>query len=571
MNRHPRRWQATGAIAGAVAAATLLAAGCGGGSSGSRHTGRTSTSGHRGGTLNVLLQNEPETYDPARVYGAVTMDVDRLFVRTLTTYKATTGKAGTQLVPDLATDLGQHDKECRNWTFHLKGGITYEDGSPVTTSDIKYGVMRSFDDGPLSDGPQYNKQYLAGVDNYKGPWTDPNGNIDQAVSTQDDHTIVFHLRKTVCDFNYTVAFAAFGAVPKARDTHLDYGHKVFSDGPYRFGAYDSGKSLTLERNTHWKKSTDPVRGAYPDKIVFQYGVEQNILLQRLISNQGGDRTAVTLDTPASPELLPQIEDKADVKARTISGPSGYVWYLGINNRTVTNVAVRKALTYALSKEEILKTCGGTAACGDYATGFTAPTVPSYRKQTVYNVPPQGDPAKAKQILTQAGVSLPVKLTFAYRANPDNQKVFEAVQRSLGRDGLFQVNPVPVPRKNYYSSQGIPSQESDLVWVSWGADWSSGSTVIPPIFDGRQILQQGNVNFSQLNDPAIDKMMDKAADETDNATQQKMWGDIETEILKRATSVPVFYDKGIFVHGSHVHGTYLHYFYGTYDVVSLSVG
>ncbi|MFL6074703.1 MAG: ABC transporter substrate-binding protein [Mycobacteriales bacterium] len=567
MNQHPRRWHTA---AGLVAAATLLAAGCGGGSSGDKHSGRASTAGHRGGTLDVLLQNEPETLDPARVYSAVTMNVERLFTRTLTTYKATSGKAGTDLVPDLATDLGQHDDGCRTWTFHLKDGLRYEDGSPVTTQDIKYGVMRSFDDGEVGDGPQYNRQYLTGVDNYKGPWTTPDGNIDQAVSTPDDHTIVFHLKRTVCDFNYTVAFAAYAAVPRAKDTHLDYGHKVFSDGPYRFGAYAPGKSLELDRNPYWKKSTDPVRGAYPDKIVFQYGIDQNILLQRLISDQGDDRHAVTIDTPAAAEMLPQIEGKAAVKSRTISGPDGYVWYLGINNHTVPNVAVRKAITYALSKEEILKTCGGVEACGDYATGFTSPTVPSYRKQTVYKVSPQGDPARAKQILQQAGVPTPVKLTFAYRQNEDNQKVFEAVQRSLGRDGLFQLTPVPVQKKVYYSSEGIPSRESDLVWVSWGADWASGSTVIPPIFDGRQILPQGNVNFSQLNDPTIDKLMDKAADETDNGKQQQMWGDVETEILKRAASVPVFYDKGIFVHGSGVRGTYMHYFYGSYDMVSLSV-
>jgi len=123
---------------------------------------------------------------------------------------------------------------------------------------------------------------------------------------------------------------------------------------------------------------------------------------------------------------------------------------------------------------------------------------------------------------------------------------------------------------YYTQIGDISKEPDLVFAGWGPDWPSASTVIPPLFDGRQIKPQGNQNFAQLNDPKINAEMDRISAITDTAKQATEWGNLDEEIMKQAPVVPLIAGKAIILHGSKVNGAYLHNYFGQFDMVSLSV-
>jgi peptide/nickel transport system substrate-binding protein len=528
----------------------------------------TATGGKRGGTLNVLMQSDFEHLDPQRVYVAVALNADRLLTRTLTTYKAVPGIHGTDAVPDLAQSYS-HSPDCTAWTFKLRPGLKFEDGTPIRAADVKYGVERSFSD-LITDGPQYAKQYIVGGDTYKGPYQDTSAQGLRGIEVQGDDTLVFHLVKTVCDFNYTAAFPLFSPVEKAKDTKDQLDNHPVSTGPYKVQTYDRDRQLVLVRNPHWDKATDDVRGAYPDKIVFQFGLDASIINQRLISDQGPDETSITLDTNVTPAFLTKVMSDPGVKRRTISGNSPAVWYVAINTARQKNQAVRKALNYATSREQVRAGCGGQV-CGTYATGITSPTLPSYNPQeNLYHIPPTGDINKARQILQQAGVKTPVKLTMAYPNYDKGVTAFTALQQAWERDGLFQITPQPIPRKSYYSTIGQPQLEPDLVYAGWSADWPSGSTVLPPLFDGRQIVPRGNQNLTQLNNAEIDKAMDQAAAETNFAKQQQMWGHVEDLVLRQDAIIPLRYDQIVQLFGSRVRGAYLHYFYGSFDVASLSV-
>src|SRR5690349_10947599 len=87
----------------AVAAVALLATACGGSSKG---TSSTNNSGKKGGELQVLLLGDFEHLDPQRNYVSSALNFGRLLYRQLTTYKSQAGTAGSELAPDLATDLG---------------------------------------------------------------------------------------------------------------------------------------------------------------------------------------------------------------------------------------------------------------------------------------------------------------------------------------------------------------------------------------------------------------------------------------------------------------------------------
>ncbi len=249
----------------------------------------------KGGTLTVLSNQDFAHLDPARNWVMPAMDFGtRLLYRTLVTFKAEPGKGGSELVPDLATDLGTPSNGGKTWTFTLKEGVKYEDGSPVKAQDIKYNVERSFAPD-LTGGPDYAAQYLAGTEGYKGPL---DGKHLDSVKTPDDRTIVFELKRPVAEFSQTATLPTFAPVPQSQEKGTQYDARPFSSGPYKIETYDRDKKLVLVRNEHWDQKTDSVRKAYPDKFVVVMGLKGGQVDDRIIAGEGADAPPSSTSTCA---------------------------------------------------------------------------------------------------------------------------------------------------------------------------------------------------------------------------------------------------------------------------------
>jgi len=150
----------------AVAAALVLAAAaCN--ANDKTATGGSTAAAEQGGTWHVLTTSKEISLDPAKSQN-LGISTIHLVLRGLTSWKTSPGKAA-ELVPDLATDTGQVSDGGKTWTYKLKSGLKYADGSPIVAADIKYGVERSF--APeLSGGLGYHKSLLVGGDKYQGPY-----------------------------------------------------------------------------------------------------------------------------------------------------------------------------------------------------------------------------------------------------------------------------------------------------------------------------------------------------------------------------------------------------------------
>ena len=169
------------------------------------------------------------------------------------------------------------------------------------------------------------------------------------------------------------------------------------------------------------------------------------------------------------------------------------------------------------------------------------------------MPSAGDPAKAKALLQQSGLTLPVPITVAYRKRPTQDKALSAMAETWNKAG-FKVTLNGIAQ-NYYPTVQNPSQSAkfDVMWAGWGADWPSGSTVIPPLFDSRPNLSADSTgqDYGSFKDDAINKQMDAALTIPDAAAREKAWGDIDEAIQKKVGSVPLDNQKFMFVHGSGV--------------------
>ncbi len=547
----------------------LAAAACGGNNKGGTSTDGKAANpqGKKGGELNILMQADFEHLDPARVYVVSSADFARLYARTLTTYKPVPGKEGTEVVPDLATDLGKSADDAKTWTFTLKDNLKFEDGTAITSKDVKYGVERSFSD-LLPEGAPYARQYLDCKD-YKGPYKDPGG--CSAITTPDDKTITFKLNRSVGDFAYTVALTVFSPVPKAKDTGVNYDNKPVSSGPYMFQTYQRGKLIQMVRNPNWDPKTDNVRPAYPDTIKVTQGLDPAVIDQRLISDSGADQTAIMFDKSVEPESLAKVLNDPAVKSRSNAGLDNCNRYLALNTKKapMDNLQVRQAINYAVNKETYRTARGGPSA-GDYASTIVVPTLTGHKDFDLYKAPPTGDVAKAKELLTSAGFPNGFTVTLKTTNAGKGVTTATAIQEALARVNI-KVNIDQVDPSVYYTEIGDIKKEPQMVFYGWCPDWPSASTVLPVLFDGRNIQPQGNNNVSQYDNPAVNARFDEIAKMTDPKQAGQAYGEVDEQIMKDAPVVPLLNSRSLILRGSKVNGAYfMEALGGIYDVVTLSV-
>ncbi|MEU5253829.1 ABC transporter substrate-binding protein [Streptomyces longwoodensis] len=535
-------------IARRVAAASVslvLAAGaaaCGPEDNDAKGSGGDSTP-HKGGTLTVL-NSEPQTdFDPARLYTSGGGNVPSLVFRTLTTRNRESGAAGAKVVPDLATDTGRPNKEATVWTYTLKEGLTYEDGTAITSADIKYGIERSF--APeLSGGAPYLRDWLAGAADYQGPYKDKGG-LD-AIETPDDRTIVFRLNKPEGEFPFLATQTQFAPVPKAKDTGTKYEEHPVSSGPYKVVRNENdGETVLLERNPHWDASTDAERKAYPDKIAVRSGLDSSVINQRLSASQGADSTAVTTDTNLGPAELAKVSGDKELAARVGTGHFGYTNYIAFNPsvKPFDNVKVRQAISYAIDRSSVVNAAGGSSLAEPATTFLPAQKSFGYEPYDLFPAGDSGNAAKAKELLKEAGYpnGLTVTLTHNnaqnFRTSPE---IATAIQDALKKAGIT-VKLQGLEDNNYSDTVHSVKTEPGFFLSAWGADWPSGGPFLAPIFDGRQIVKDGaNFNSGLLNDKSVNAEIDAINKLTDLDAAAKRWGALDKKIGEQALTVPLFH-------------------------------
>ncbi|MCX3061839.1 ABC transporter substrate-binding protein [Streptomyces beihaiensis] len=503
----------------------------------------------RGGRVVLLADAPPEHVDPAQMYIGTTLGVATgLFHRTLTGYIESHDGGPRRLVGDLATDTGRSTDGGRTWTYTLREGLRFEDGTPITSHDVAHAIARSF--GPNGVyGPQFVQQALDPERGYRGPEQD--GPYAPGVSTPDDRTLVFELSEATPGFPFFATTTTTTPVPRDRDTGADYETSWLSTGPYRVRESRPGRHILLERNPHWDPATDPIRHQYPDEVLWEFGVARDRQTERLLVPVGRDRCAVaTFDV--SEERVAEVEADPGLLARVVSGPSAYLQYVYVNTRRVTDVDVRRALNYAFDKGTCVRLAGGSAGA-ERAGTILAPMVPGHRAEDVYPSGEHGDPLKAKELL--AGKELR-PLVFAYPDTVPNAPVAPAVKAALEAAG-FEIELRPVDKASFYSLMGEADNDCDLIYGVWGPDFPDASGVFDVLFRGDRLTRSGNMNLSYFDDPEITAEIAALAQEPDRTAAARRYADLDRRLMaEHAPVVPVYYKRQFTLYGPGVGGLFL---------------
>ncbi|MEU4170620.1 ABC transporter substrate-binding protein [Streptomyces sp. NPDC026665] len=514
-----------------------------------------------GGTMEVLQRDSYAHLDPGQIYVSDEGSLATLLHRGLTGYKATSNDGSKhEIVGDLATDSGTTTDGGKTWKYTLKDGIKFENGTAITSKDVRHTFERMF--APfINQGPPYVQQWLAdtpGADYRKllkdGPYKGKHL-PDSILQTPDDKTIVFKFKTSHPDLPYALAMAGYAIVSEKGDTKTKYDRAPVTTGPYKIESFKSGKSMVLVKNTNWDPKTDPIRHQYVDKFNITFNQQYETSTKTLLADTGADQAGISFNNQVDAGNLSKVLADPKMKSRTVSGFQPYVGQMNINlsHPALKDKKIREAIAYALPITPFVRAYGGTDAM-QVAGGLISPTVSGY--DAAFDPhgkikKPAGDPVKAKALLKEAG-KVGMKLTFGYINTPEGQQYSTAMAEGLKKAG-FDVQRQEIPAETYYDQVSKLDNNYDIFHTAWGADWPSASTVIPPLYDGRGIAD-GAQNYSQVNDHKVNADIDRINKITDPVKAAAEWEKVDQYLVKDVVNVvPTGYYKQTQIAGSKVGG------------------
>ena len=536
-----------------------------------------------GGTLQLVSSAPWSSLDPARSIYSSDWDFMRFIFRPLLNFEARPG--AVRLVGDLATEPAVPTDGGKTWKYTLRSGVKYQDGTVVTSKDVKYAIERPFAQDVIDGGPTYTLCLLSpcdadGVPAYPGPYKDksPDHLGLSSVETPDDQTIIFHLTKPFADWNFVMALPGSTPVPQSVDQGPDgganYQQNPVATGPYQISQYEADKITKLVRNTNWDKATDPFRKALPDDVVVTMGISPNDEDSRILTNQA-DSTVEGTGVQVSNQgtvLTPQYQ------SRRADGSTGTLRFLSVQQTVAPfdNEHCRRAVQYAVSKSSIQRARGGPYAGGAIAISTYPPTLEGYQPppDKYPNGPDStGNLDAARSELQQCGKPDGFTTNMAFANVKKDEDVFQSVQQALARVNI-KVNPAQIDQDGYSDVIGTPTEVKKrglgIINTNWAPDFPSPYGYYHSLVDGEAILPQGNINTAEINEPEINSLIEKSLTATDRQAYLADYRQVDSLTMDQAGIVPYLHERALVVFSSRLKNILFLRAFGNYDFQAMGV-
>jgi peptide/nickel transport system substrate-binding protein len=483
----------------------------------------------------------------------------RPYARTLYGYNLA-GSPGqrTVPVPDVADGPARLSADRRTYTFRLRAGVRYAPpvNREVTAADFITAIQRLYD----KQSPSYGQQYadlIAGTSRFAAG----KASRISGLAAPDARTLKITLDQPAADFLSILTLTIFAPVPGEYAGNYrvgaNYDGHVVGSGPYTPTTYDPGRLIVLDRNPNWDPATDPLRKAWVDQIQVRLAVDV-ASIQRAIEREEAD---LSLDSHVPEARLTELQADPERSRRLSVNTTGNQEYLvlGTNPKAgaIADVRVRRAVNYAIDKVAYRDAIAGRyAAAGELASTIMAPGSLGYRPYDLYPSPGgRGDPVKARALLAEAGYPHGLTLGFATLSGRLAAGT-KPIEESLARAGIRLKVTTHREWDPHFEALGDHAKrlEHQLAQSGWILDYlgDNARQSIVPQYDSR-LPPAASGDFSEYDNPAVNRLIDRALAEPVRDRRAAMWAAIDQRIMRDAPLVPLVWETYSFRWASRVHG------------------
>jgi peptide/nickel transport system substrate-binding protein len=557
-----------------IAALSLGVAACGGGDGESSDAPSSNTpppGAKTGGKLTVLWAGDVDFIDCGRTYYQMGVFLCSATQKALYSYKP---DDATNMVPDLAEGPPQVSEDGKTVTVKIKAGVKFSPpyNKEVTSADVKYAIERGFF-GSVSNG--FTQSYFGDLEGAE-VGVDAGTEIP-GIETPDPQTLVLKFTRAV---GGTMAAGALGypataPVPKEYAEKFDaeptstYGENQLATGPYMIEndasgkaiGYDPGKRINLVRNPNWDKNLD-YKPAYLDQIEnLQGNDDPGVASRRILTGE----SMVNGDFAPLPENLKEALDTRREQLKLAPGNGGRWVSMNTTVKPFDDINVRKAVSAGMDREALRLTRGGPTI-GDIATHYLPPGTAGFEEAggmegtgvDFLSVDGKPNPELSAKYFRDAGFSSgkyegSEKVLMVGSNVGVAAKTAEVVKENLEAMGFTVQMRLVQPQTMYTRYCNTPSANVAVCPnVGWIRDFPDGQTMLSPTFAGKNILEQGNSNWPELDVKEINDKID-AAEIAPKEQRPALWAEIDKLVVEQAAAIPWLWDKTPLLQSANVNG------------------
>ncbi|MBU2513847.1 ABC transporter substrate-binding protein [bacterium] len=421
------------------------------------------------------------------------------------------------LSPGLATSW-EKSKDGLSWTFNLRKGVTFHDGTPMNAEAVKYSIERTL---KMKKGTYYIWLAVKGVE------------------VVDDHTVRFHLKNPApVDLIASSQYGAFIFSPTAAEKGTDWfmqGNDAGS-GPYRVESWEKSQQTVLGKyEKYWKGWS----GKHFDRIILKTVLEKSTQVQMVKSGEADFASLIPVDS------LPSLKQAAGVEVTTPESWMNSMFLINTKKFPTNNLKIRQALSYAWDYQSVVGSIYNGLA--SVAKGPIPKTMWGHNASlpaAEYNL------QKAAQLVKESGIPADqLKMTIAYiGTSQEYENCAQLLQANLAQIGIqLELKPGPWGTiwKQAKTLDTAPNIQSMTWWPTYPTpnDWLIGmfKTEDPALFNLShysnskvdQLLDEG-VKMEGIDQQAADKIYQEAQSEIMKDVPAIFYADILRRIVKRSS-------------------------------------
>jgi peptide/nickel transport system substrate-binding protein len=418
-----------------------------------------------------------------------------------------------QLQPDLAESWETPDP--LTYIFHLRHDATFHDGKAVTSKDVIY-TFKSLSDGSI-------KSTKAGT--YR---------VVQSIEAPDDYTVVFKLKEPFAPFLWNLTRGAIGIIPNGAGPNL--AKNPIGSGPFKFVRYSQDSEVVIERN-------DSYFGPKARLKTITFKIIPEAIVRALELRKG---TVDMATNNLTPDMVEVFRNDSNLQVLSVTGSPYQYFAFNMQDPAFKDVRVRQAIAYAIDREKIIKYVLRDQA--KLATGVLPPVNWAF-EPNVKTYP--YDPAKARQLLTEAGQP---NFSFTFRCSTDDttRMLAAVIQQQLKEAGITMEI-----RSNEFATFFADVQAGNF--QAYSLRWVGGSNNDPDIFDlifnSKRVPPNGS-NRGRYFNPEIDRLIELGRRESDFDKRREAYHEIQRIVAEELPYISLWYWDNVAIFNKRIAGVKL---------------